>query len=303
VWEDGVYRVRANATGLSALLGSDPTRLQLYLRGQQVPIYLVNRGNPTTWDGDDYFEFYGERNTGADDAELFKNLSTGLPEPQSQTNDRVSLFTDTAAYFLTVGSQPGLRYSVNTDADYNNLTPRTHYTHTYWLNYSNCSDPRCDQVYRFADGGIYDVNTQLNSDYVGTEGYAGVLNTAITNLNLPVSDLYAVGNLTYSLNVRMLAARSIARHDWELQVGPRRQIFTFSPQVGIGTTVLNMSGPASELTEGFTPFSTTPLNTGFGLSHYRYSYIELKYPRHDGSERPGADAQPATAPELWPHRG
>ncbi|WP_133272222.1 putative type IX secretion system sortase PorU2 [Hymenobacter radiodurans] len=94
VTQDGIHRLDnqyLTRAGLSN--GTDPRRLQLWRRGQEVAIYVG--GNQTSLDPSTFIEFYGQRNDGRLDRGMYKKAGD-QPQPL------YSLFTDTAAYFLTV---------------------------------------------------------------------------------------------------------------------------------------------------------------------------------------------------------
>src|SRR5436190_7352652 len=95
VGRTGPHRIAQSV--LSAVgLGITPAeQFQLWRNGKQVPIYTsIATGAFTTTD---YIEFYGEMNDGKPDRELYR-------KPEWQLNDKWSLETDTAAYFLTVNT-------------------------------------------------------------------------------------------------------------------------------------------------------------------------------------------------------
>ena len=82
------------ATILTAIgLASEPVQnLQLWRNGKQVPVYTSVASGAI---GSGYLEFYGQKNDGTLDRELYKT-------PALQLSDEVSLQTDSSAYFLTV---------------------------------------------------------------------------------------------------------------------------------------------------------------------------------------------------------
>jgi len=122
VGEAGLHRI-PQATLAAVGLGSVPAeQFQLWSMGRQVPL-LVSRQTGVLGSGD-YIEFYGEPNDGS----LDKRLYTG----QLQPSDKISLFTDTAAYFLTIDpSGQSLRhtYGVN-DLTGNTLPPEPYFIHS-----------------------------------------------------------------------------------------------------------------------------------------------------------------------------
>ncbi|MFT2009551.1 C25 family cysteine peptidase [Pontibacter sp. 13R65] len=108
------YKIKVVNTGLHrlnfALLDSmglssvDPRHFQLFRRGKEVSIYVA--GEETGQLGpQSYIEFFGERNDGAMDRELYKN-------PAHQVSQYHSLYTDTSTYFLTYSPQGGKRMRV-----------------------------------------------------------------------------------------------------------------------------------------------------------------------------------------------
>ncbi|MFY0594712.1 C25 family cysteine peptidase [Roseivirga sp.] len=81
------------------------TNLQLFHRGEEVAIHIVDGGDGS-FDAGDYIEFYGRRNDGTQDAELFYRAS-------DQIHQYYNLFSDVTAFFLTEGSVAGKRMQSN----------------------------------------------------------------------------------------------------------------------------------------------------------------------------------------------
>lgn len=82
--------------------------LRLYHRGSEVAIHIEDGGDGLL-DGSDYIEFYGRRNDGEQDTELFYRAP-------DQIHKYYNLFSDTTAFFLTQSGEPGLRMeTVNID--------------------------------------------------------------------------------------------------------------------------------------------------------------------------------------------
>ena len=102
---DGVYEVTGSeltAAGV-AISTIDPTNLQLFDRGEEVPI-RVNASGASLQSGDS-FTFPGQRNTGEDELWLFDN------DASRRNSSYHSLFTDTTYYWLRWDNGAGLRYS------------------------------------------------------------------------------------------------------------------------------------------------------------------------------------------------
>ncbi|SDX33882.1 putative type IX secretion system sortase PorU2 [Hymenobacter psychrophilus] len=93
VARDGIYRLNYAYLQQAGLTSADPRRLQLWRRGREVAIHVG--GNATALDASSFVELFGQRNDGQLDRGMYKNAA-------DQAHKLYSLFTDTAAYFLTV---------------------------------------------------------------------------------------------------------------------------------------------------------------------------------------------------------
>lgn len=93
--EDGIYRLTLNDLSAAGVPVSsfNAENLQIIHRGEEIPINVIKSGGVLN-----YLEFYGERNTGWFDVDMFDT-------PEGQTNPYYSQITDTAAYFLTWNSE------------------------------------------------------------------------------------------------------------------------------------------------------------------------------------------------------
>lgn len=100
--EDGFYRINydvLNAAGFP--LGSiNGNQLQVFNRGIEIPVYV---SNDALLSSTDYLEFYAVRNDGMADSSLYYDKSW-------QANTHLSMFNDTAAYFLTWSNQPSTQH-------------------------------------------------------------------------------------------------------------------------------------------------------------------------------------------------
>ena len=93
--EDGVYRITyddLNASGFP-VNSVDPQKIQLFHRGMEQAIYVDGQADGR-FDPADFIDFYGERNDGTLDAELYVS-------PDAQPHQYYNLYSDTTAYFLT----------------------------------------------------------------------------------------------------------------------------------------------------------------------------------------------------------
>ena len=75
--------------------------LQLFHRGQEVAIRLFGLDDDS-FDTSDFIEFYGRKNDGTQDVELYYRK-------EDHIHNYYNLFSDTTAFFLTQGAQAGIR--------------------------------------------------------------------------------------------------------------------------------------------------------------------------------------------------
>ena len=98
IGSDGIYRI-ADSTLVSKGLGATPAQqFQLWHNGQQIPLYTSIPSGVMV--DTDYIEFFGQHNDGTPDTRLYNY-------PSYQLSTGYSLFTDTAAYYLTVNPSGG----------------------------------------------------------------------------------------------------------------------------------------------------------------------------------------------------
>jgi hypothetical protein len=116
-----LYRISVNDLAGIGLANEAAQNFQLWRNGRQVPLFTSTATGALGSGG--YIEFWGERNDGVSDRDLYRN-------PGNQLSNRESLLTDTAAFFLTVNATGNnLRFL---PAD-NNLAGNTRPAEPYFL--------------------------------------------------------------------------------------------------------------------------------------------------------------------------
>ncbi len=95
VGRTGLYRINGTSIGAFDLAAQPAQNFQLWRNGKQIPLFTSVATGPLGASG--YIEFWGEKNDGVSDKDLYR-------EARFQLNDRESLISDTAAYFLTVNT-------------------------------------------------------------------------------------------------------------------------------------------------------------------------------------------------------
>ena len=116
---DGLYRIPQTALAAISLENVSAQDFQLWRNGQEVKLYTTAASG--SLGGGGYIEFVGKRNDGVPDRQLYK-------DPGFQLCDSFSLFTDTAAYFLTVNAgAANLRYTNSVNDVAGNTLPADPY--------------------------------------------------------------------------------------------------------------------------------------------------------------------------------
>ncbi|HWC54345.1 MAG TPA: C25 family cysteine peptidase [Chitinophagaceae bacterium] len=137
------YKFKIGATGLYRISQSTLTSIgldtvpaenfQLWRNGKEIPLYTsVQTG---VMGATDYIEFWGEMNDGKPDNALYR-------QPDFQMNDKYSLQTDTAAFFLTVNpSGSNLRLVPTANTIVGSPTPEPYFIYTAGMYYKSKINP------------------------------------------------------------------------------------------------------------------------------------------------------------------
>ncbi len=147
VTENGIHRLNYATLDqkITALSSINPKNFQVFKNGKEVSIY-VNGESDNSFDSNDFIEFYGEKNDGTLDKELY-------PIAGDQPHNNYSLFTDTAAYYLTIssstagkriqnfkGSKVGLQAENYIIQESLGVYPETYYPGKYIIAHMSLSD-------------------------------------------------------------------------------------------------------------------------------------------------------------------
>lgn len=179
------YKFKVGATGLyrisqsvlaGAGLGSVPAeQFQLWRNGQQIPIYTSVASGALG--SSDYIEFWGEMNDGKPDNALYRN-------PDYQLNDKWSLQTDTAAFFLTANPSGGNFHFENTvnNVAGNTLAPEPYFMYTAGKYFRDQINPGyAASVGEYVYSASYDIGEGFTSVNVGP---ASPLNNTFSGLHV-----------------------------------------------------------------------------------------------------------------------
>nr|WP_210466037.1 C25 family cysteine peptidase [Rufibacter roseolus] len=238
-------------------------------------------------DAGDFIEFYGEKNDGALDRELYKDPSA------NHINPYYSLYTDTAAYFLTWSSAPGKRMSIY-NQEPAGLTPEA----WHW------------QERIIFDNGEYTRGKRYGENYMSWmdagEGFTGGSTNGYTyNLPAMASNIYSAGTAP-KVEIAFVGAND-NNHEVDVFVrppsGPERLVGTIRLT---GYSSLKQEFPlvASDFfTDGKLVLRLTAKNTS---SRFRTVYFKTIYPQRNliaGSSLPIKPSAPASTPLYYLFEG
>lgn len=185
VSEDGIQRL----SGPDLLAAGFPTtvraeHVQLFFRGRECAIWVEDNGDGRVTDANDFIAFYGRRNDGSFDRQMYAN-------PDWQTNPYESVYDDRTYFFLTftTNGNLGRRMQVLEDVDPTAPTAPYHFEEAVVSGTDQWAGGR---VYNFGSsdtrGSIYaefNEGKGLSSSPLGGNGRR--------DLNLPVRDFVSAG--------------------------------------------------------------------------------------------------------------
>lgn len=267
----GVYRIDRSALTAAGLPSSvTGANFKMYRDGREIPIYVSAENMTPT----DYIAFVGRGADGILDKELYA-------DPAWQPDTRISMFTDTAAYYLTYDN--GNNHMRYTEVP-NNIPVTPPAAEAYnWTTVGN--------YYKDAhtEGPSYDTVTGMGSSpnpgnpffspsFENGEGLvaAQMEKSAVASLNLATPNLVTGVNAILNTSV---TTRSY-RYNHSMNIGINGTQVT-SGNWGISETKhFSQSFPASQLNATNT-ITYTPVNPqGTAYDIYGVSYVELQYPRN-----------------------
>ncbi|MBC8154624.1 MAG: hypothetical protein H7Z72_17135, partial [Bacteroidetes bacterium] len=246
--------------------------LHLFHRGTEQAISVSGAANDP-FQSDDFIEFYGRRNDGTLDSLLYKPAS-------AQPHPYYNLFSDTTAYFLTIGPTPGRRMTVVTDTSAANPAP----VPFVWA----------DELRLFTDtypGYAAGLPNQIESSYFDpADGYTGPIlqKNQFADQSFVLSNPYRAGpapELEW-----LLVGREFSNHLVETYAGPdpatRQPIDTVAFLPYDNARISKPLGWSAVAPDGRLLVGTRAINLNTSTDRYSVSYVRLRYP-----QRPIADYQ------------
>lgn len=266
--KNGIYRLTyANLQNAGFPVSSvDPRRVQIFHRGVEQAIYVEGEAD-AKFDATDFIEFYGKRNDGTLDGELYKPLSL-------QPNKYYNLYSDTTSYFLTFSpTSAGKRMTFYSELNVTNIPKETYHFNESLLVLSD----------NYFSGISY-------SDYAQTsffdqgEGWTGAeirqpsfLDYTLTNL----TDGVVAGGLP-QLEI-LLVGRNLAPHQSTISVGPNAgalRVLTVRSFTAFSTTLISLPLSWSDIgSDGKLTIRISADGASGEPDRLSASYIKVRYPQ------------------------
>jgi hypothetical protein len=211
VAEEGIYRITYSDLQNAGFPVNqvDPRRIQLFHRGKEQAIFIQGQGD-ARFDPQDFIEFYGQRNDGTQDRDLY------IPS-NAQPHNYYNLYSDTTAYFLTwrLNQETGKRMSFFSEVNVTNKPAETyHWDEKLQLNVEQYSGGRL-----YPEGGSNAVISHSHFDF--GEGWTGLQRTKGQQIDYTLTNIahrHTTGPRP-TLEV-LLAGRNNRRHNITIHVGP-----------------------------------------------------------------------------------
>ncbi|MCU0469048.1 MAG: C25 family cysteine peptidase [Arcicella sp.] len=250
----------------------NPERIQLFRQGKEQAIFVKGQEDKRLDEGD-FIEFYAEGNDGALDSLLY------IPS-RSQPHSYYSLYTDTAAYFLTyyLDNQIGKRTKVVKNDNSQNLKPDNfHIEENLQLFTTSYAEGQPEPIGVPLKSGV------LNSNYSFGKGWTGDIQAKNNFINFDFSLRNFIKNTPHKPTLEYLVhGRSAGGHNVQIWLGE-----------GTQQTLLDTLNFENYFTKKKSVIVNFPENVadrirlatrsvGNQIDQYSVSYLLLKYPQNFG---------------------
>ncbi|HRZ41154.1 MAG TPA: C25 family cysteine peptidase [Bacteroidales bacterium] len=186
VYRTGIHRIDSTTLAQAGILskpGFDPRKIQMFHQGKEIPVYIEGESDGV-FNTTDFLEFFGRRNDGTMDKAFFQDTAY-------QVNVDYSLYTDTAYYFITLGTGfLSKRLTYEQANDYNNFLPAENYFITRTV---------FEPVGTYSGGSYFGDDYSKDSRYMDGEGWIDFpfgIDNNLTNpreVNLVTQGVYSAG--------------------------------------------------------------------------------------------------------------
>lgn len=268
--EEGVYRISKSTLEQNGIL-TNGSAYKMLTGGKEIPLYVSKN---TTLENDDYIEFYANELDGSFDTQLFETA-------EDQLHKYMSLFTDTATYFLTIdGSAENMRLK-NTPNNLLEAPPaKKYFMHTATFEGRNQFSLGLGQ--RFSGASIN------YSDYEPGEGFVG--QTFVTNggdvpnnitIEMPTLNLYAYGpNATLEYKIVGGSDDFTIQNDHTIKATINDRELEPKEYEGYGVLSGKEELDLSYITHPATMVNFAALGFASRVDRNTISYVDITYPRN-----------------------
>jgi hypothetical protein len=258
VAKDAIYRVPFADIEAAGLAVTDPEYLQLFHRGVEQSITV----------GDDYIEFYGRKNDGTMDKELYQDEAF-------QPHQYYNLFADTTAYFLTSGTTDGKRMQLYEEPN-SGLTPEPYHYFQNLVVLTNTYAKGRDYSDIFGEVGIASTTFDKGEGWMGPiiTHAQGIIYTTVTGVER------AVTTGDKPILEMVITGRGGMQHGVDVYIGPSSRVLTTLTVNGFESQKLSHEiewsdiNASGELQVGV---STSIVNAT--AARVSVNYVKVKFPQ------------------------
>ncbi|MBA4057239.1 MAG: hypothetical protein C0490_21175, partial [Marivirga sp.] len=269
VAKDGLYKLTYDnlQTAGFPVDGIDPRRLQLFHRGIEQAIYVEGQVD-AVFHPTDFVEFYGRKNDGTMDAELYQPST-------AQPHQYYNLYSDTTSYFLTFNPLPvfGKRMTSFSEVNVTNKPKETYHFDEKLLVVTNS----------YSTGQVF-VDYLQNTYFDNSEGFCSTEIRQNNYADFALSDIN-FGNTSQGqpqLEL-LLMARGPMPHEAEISVGPNAsalRLITVNNFYGYSTSKINEAITWSDIGgDGKMIVRIKANGVGGGSDRFSLAYAKINYPQ------------------------
>jgi hypothetical protein len=263
VGKDGIYRLThadLQAAGFP-VAGIDPRNIQLFHRGNEQAIFIAGESDGQL-DPADFIEFYGRKNDGTLDAALYKPSS-------AQLHQYYNLYSDTTAYFLTVGPTNGKRIALHDIENTDNLPAEDHHIDEKLLLFTNEYSAGVDF------GEIYNTFFDVGEGWMSGKIFqTQSVDYELTNI---VQTFPAGGNPELEVQI---VGRGPMTHQVDIFVGTSLRLFASHTFSGFGGEIIKSPIQWTDISaDGKLAVRVKVNGVGGQPDRISLTYIKLSYPQ------------------------
>lgn len=266
--KDGVYRISQSTLQNAGfpVASVDPRNIQLFLRGQEHPIYVEGESDGQ-FNVSDFIEFYAEANDGFADEEMYA--------PGEHAHPAYSLVSDTIYAFLTWNnSMVNKRLNLESDVSYSTYNPSNYIWHR----------SRVDPNIAYYTGQTF-TGGGTDPEYDKTEGWfdSPILLGGSRVANVQTTNEYSSGPSAI-VKWKIIGASDFAPLSFDHHLRVTGGGITFDT-IYEGYEVLNkqFTTPMGNLSGNFTSFTFNSINDlGSNADRSAIAYVEIDYPHQLG---------------------